>query len=54
MQKLEFINIAYNMLDKKAYDDLCMDEEEIKSYENGERDPYIVFEGDPDYMIDDN
>jgi hypothetical protein len=31
-----------------------MSEKEIKDYENWEFDPYVIFEWDPDYMIDGN
>lgn len=50
-KKLQFIDLLNDRLDQKDFENLCMDEDEIKQYENGERDPFIIFEGDPDYMV---
>ena len=51
-EKLQFIDLFNDRLEKDDFENLCMSENEIENYENWEFDPYIIFEGDPDYMID--
>ena len=51
-EKLQFIDLFNDRLEKDDFENLCFSEKEIKDYENWQWDPFIVFEGDPDYMID--
>ena len=53
-EKLQFIDLFNDRLEKDDFENLCMSENEIKDYENWEFDPYVIFEWDPDYMIDEN
>ena len=53
-KKLEFIDLFNDLLENEDFEKLCMSEDEIKQYHDWSRDPFIVFEGDPDYMIDEN
>lgn len=53
-EKLQFIDLFNDRLEKDDFENLCFSEKEIKDYENWQWDPFIVFEGDPDYMIDES
>lgn len=53
-EKLQFIDLFNDRLEKDDFEKLCFSEKEIKDYENWQWDPFIVFEGDPDYMIDES
>lgn len=53
-EKLQFIDLFNDRLEKDDFENLCFSEKEIKDYENWLWDPFIVFEGDPDYMIDES
>lgn len=52
--KKEYIDLLNERLDQKAFSDLCFDENEIKEYKNWEFDLLKIFDGDPDYMLDEN
>lgn len=52
MKKLEFINLADEMLGQEDFENLCMTDEEIEAYKEWTRDAFWLFEGDSDYMID--
>lgn len=52
--KKEYIDIMYDALDEKAFSDLCLNEEEIDQYYDGDFDYFSIFDGDPDYMVTEN
>jgi hypothetical protein len=43
-EKLQFIDLFNDRLEKDDFENLCMSENEIKDYQNGEFDPYVIFE----------
>lgn len=50
-EKLEFIDLLNDCLEKEDFENLCFEDKEIEEYNDWQWDPFIVFEGDPDYMI---
>ena len=53
-KKLEFIDLFNDLLDEKDFYNLCFSDDEIKAYHDWSFDPFIIFEWDPDYMIEEN
>lgn len=51
---IEMIDLYEDWLYKEDFENLCFSDEEIEQYENWEYSILNIFEGDPDYMIDEN
>ena len=51
-KKLIMIDLYNDRLDKEDFENLCFSNEEIEEYNNWQFDYFKIFEGDPDYMID--